>query len=167
MDTPILTRQMVATLLVHAHDYSAGTAPPYGRDRSDIVAEADRSEWLEAVVLAGYVPYFEGIVLAVRATHLYWLDEAKRAQKAGVDGDALGWLNCDLYRGLVILLEGFVHEMEEAQAQIFDVPAPDATRSASEEEQQARRDEAAAAAARQRGLRALERRDSARRDQQS
>ena len=167
MDRPTLTGEMIDALLLHAHDYSAATAPAYGRDRSDIVAEADSWEWLEAVVLAGHVPFFEGIVLAVRATHLYRFDEAKQAHDAGVDGDALGWLNCDLYRGLIILLEGFVHEMEEAQAQIFDVPVPDATRSASEEEQQARRDEAAAAAARQRGLRALERRDSARRDQQS
>jgi hypothetical protein len=65
-------------------------------------------EWLEAALLAGHVPYQEGIVLALRADHLWWLALLK---DEGPDDGLIESL-VDTHRKTVTMLEGFIVELE-------------------------------------------------------
>jgi hypothetical protein len=164
---PNLSRAIVAELLPHASTYSAATAPAYGEGLDALVAASPTGwEWLEAAVLAGHLPDFAGITLAVRATHADWLRQVREAHAAGVDGEALGWTESALsYRALIQVLEQCVAEMEEERAKLLDDPVPASLQGAEAREWQAHDDGAAAEAARARALRARERRESAKRDQ--
>src|SRR5207244_407107 len=162
---PNLSREIVDAILPHAVDFSEATAPAYGEDRVQVVAR-EGWEWLEAAILAGHLPQLEGISLAVRATHLWRMQEVRDAHAAGADDDALGWTeSAGDYRGLVMLLEVCVREIEQARADLLDLTAPAQAKHGNARERQARADGGAAEAARARALRAEERCRSARLDQ--
>jgi len=86
----------------------------FGRCLLETVADsAPWADWLEAAVLAGYVPYFQGIELALRACHIFGLRHVQESVWLGLDDDAIKWTRAsDLYREWIALLELFVVEME-------------------------------------------------------
>lgn len=85
-----------------------------------IASTAPGNEWLQAAVLAGYVPALEGIELALKATREVWLREYRACRKQGVDGDALNTtFLADEYRRLNRLLEELATEMDELALKIL------------------------------------------------
>jgi hypothetical protein len=76
--------------------------------------------------MSGNCPHFEGIVLAARATHLWWMQEIAKAEARGVDGDALGWTQgAGSYRVLIGVLEHGVAELESERARLLSKHTPD------------------------------------------
>ena len=72
------------------------------------------SEWLEAAVVAGHVPYLEGIVLALRARHRLYKQAIVEHQARGSIDDARRATSVrNEYRRIAAVLEGFAAEMED------------------------------------------------------
>jgi len=72
------------------------------------------SEWLEAAVVAGHVPYLEGIVLALRARHRLYRQAIVEHEAHGSVEDARRATSVrDEYRRIASLLEGLADEIEE------------------------------------------------------
>ncbi len=70
---PNLSPWEAADVAASAEDLAPDAQPPYGTPLSEVIAEYHEgvfggSEWLEAAVIAGHVPYLEGIVLALHET---------------------------------------------------------------------------------------------------
>ncbi len=86
-----LTNERRQQLRQHAHEVD----PADVADKSLIEAIEDQlpdATWLEAALLAGYVPYPESPELLVRSLQLFFLQEADAAMEMGAPGDAEGWL---------------------------------------------------------------------------
>ena len=81
--------------------------PVYGTPLGEIVDGSWGWSWLEGAVTAGHVPHVEGVMLAVRGIHAMSMEELRRSDAAGADGDILGWC----------------HQVEQPAALIFDRPA--------------------------------------------
>jgi len=88
--TTNLSQQQVEQLAPYTFDCRGLARPRYGAPLEEAISGVGWS-WLEAVVMSGRLPHFEGISLAARASVLYWRAEMSRAERCGVDGDAIGW----------------------------------------------------------------------------
>jgi len=73
-------------------------------------------DWLEAAVFAGYVPGFEGLALALRATNLLWRREIEQGIVS--DGQALAFAarGAEALRDLARGLDGFANEPQAPEA---------------------------------------------------
>jgi hypothetical protein len=166
---PSLPPTAVAELLPFAADHSEATAPTHETPLvAAIAATRAGSEWLEAGdagVLAGYLPSFEGISLALRATHLDWLGEVEKARAVGAV--ALGWTElANSYCELTVLLDGFVIDMERRRSEILSAAPPASVEDPHARERLAAYDALEANDAEWRALRADDRRRSAELDTQ-
>lgn len=119
-NTPELAAESAAALATHAVDCVGDLKPIYGEPLPEIVAAtAPGRHWLEAAVLAGYVPHLEGIELALRGAHALHVAELRSYEAEGVLGDALlETAMADGYRELSAMLEWFAAEMERCAAEI-------------------------------------------------
>jgi hypothetical protein len=134
-DIPDLSPWAVGDLAAAARDLPAEAHPAYGTPLEEVIRERGHTpEWLEAAVLAGWLPFLEGIELTVRA-HQEFVRTRMLEEDAG---DALGdaftvAAYADAYRSLAGLIEGFVVEIEHWTADLHrrkqrergaDVPPP-------------------------------------------
>jgi len=116
---PNLSPWEAADVAASAEDLAPDAQPPYGTPLSEVVAEyhegpAGGSEWLEAAVIAGHVPYLEGIVLALRARHRLYRQAIVEHEAHGSVEDARRATSVrDEYRRIASLLEGLADEIEE------------------------------------------------------
>lgn len=118
---PNLTRHDARLLAPHATDHVGVHIPRYGTPARELIS--DDWSWLEAMVLAGYVPHFEGIELAIRGTHSWWLREMRYAEAKGADGDALNWVDgVELYQRLISLLESLAFELSDERTRLLAKP---------------------------------------------
>lgn len=120
---PNLPPWITADLTRHACDCVADDEPTHGTPLAEAL-EGTGWSWLEAAVLAGHAPHFEGVLLAIRALHAMWTEEIADSYADGADGDALGWTQqADQYREAIVILEGFVVEMELRAAALSAQPS--------------------------------------------
>jgi hypothetical protein len=114
---PNLPPWVTADLVAHAVDFT-GDFPRYGQPLPELL-EGTGWSWLEAAVLAGYVPHLEGTALAIRGSHAITVQEITESLAKGADGDAIGWTQqADHYREIIALLEDLVIELEQWSEEI-------------------------------------------------
>ncbi len=121
---PDLSPEQVVALLPYteafAEDDLEEASQFYGQPLQSVIGGCPPGwSWLETALVAGYLPEFEAIGLALRATHAAWLNEVDNAEANGVDGDALGSTETDLYRSLITQIESFVVELEERRVSLL------------------------------------------------
>jgi hypothetical protein len=103
-----------------SNDFQGDTFPAYGAAIGEVVAdEALGREWLEAAVVAGHVPYFDGIVTAVRAEFAYTLMLVAEDKSRGMLYEAIGWTEMrSSYRELADLLRSQAERLDELAEQL-------------------------------------------------
>ncbi len=79
-----------------------------------IAAEAPSGSWLEAALVAGFVPYPDTLPLLLKACHMDLLDQLSEFQEGGVWGNVIGWAEsfAEAYREYAQLLETFASELD-------------------------------------------------------
>jgi hypothetical protein len=94
----------------------------YGAPLTQLASEhAFLGDLLEAAAVAGHSSsVVDGVAMTVRAFHALLLAESREYEQRGVVGDALGWLDADHYRDLVILLEQLAADLEERAAELSE-----------------------------------------------
>jgi hypothetical protein len=121
---PNLPPWVTADLAAHAVDFT-GDFPQYGQPLAELLKGTGWS-WLEAAVLAGYVPHLEGTTLAIRGSHAIACQEFTESLAQGAHGDAIGWTQqADHYREIIALLEDLVVELEQWSEEINSRPNSD------------------------------------------
>jgi hypothetical protein len=110
---PHLTRQQVESLKDYCKIEDVEPAQVYG-DPIGTVAGGWDVDWLEATVMAGYVPHIEALPLAVRAYQVWIRATAAEALADEADADAISWVEgaAEDYRALIAVLEELVAENE-------------------------------------------------------
>jgi hypothetical protein len=122
MQRPNLPPWLTPDLAAHAVDHSPDEQPEYGAPLEEVV-EGSGWAWLEAALLAGYVPHVQGAGLALRAAHTFHMAQIRAEEMEKFHGDALVWTQmADYYREVIAMLEGFVAEMEREMARISQLP---------------------------------------------
>lgn len=112
-----LSYREVLKLVAYTCDFADGELPPHGQPLSEVIGNSGGRDWLEAAVLAGYLPHVEGIELALRGCHALHLRQLDECVREDVLGDALGWtMMADDYRQLAALLESQAAELERWKA---------------------------------------------------
>ena len=115
---PNLSPWEAADVAAAAEDLAPDAQPAYATPLSEVIAEYHDgpfggSEWLEAAVIAGHVPYLEGIVLALRARHrLYRQAILEHEAKGSIDDARRATSVRNEYRRIAALLEGFAADMD-------------------------------------------------------
>jgi hypothetical protein len=107
---PNLLRSEVADLATHTT--LGGDTPDWGTPLLDVIHDIGPwMDWLEAAVLAGYVPHIEGIRMAMRGYHLWAMGDLEEYVKNG--DDTLGYCTLsDTYREISQLLEQGIIDVE-------------------------------------------------------
>jgi hypothetical protein len=111
---------VTADLAADVFDLADEEQPSWGDPLRDVIEErAPWRDWLEAAVLAGYIPHLEGLALALRGVHAWWLEEIGESEAQGAHADALACTRAaDGYRSLISMLEEFVADMESRAAEM-------------------------------------------------
>jgi hypothetical protein len=119
-----LSERAVEKLRRYSHDVTPDWFPEYGAPLPAVVGEWLPSEWLEAAVLAGYVPYVEGISLAVRGDYEWTRAEIREFIERDVIADALlaAESTAGEYRRLIVVLEQLAIELEQEAARLYRLP---------------------------------------------
>jgi len=115
---PELPPWVVADLAAHAPDISPEDVS-YGERLPGIVERVwPWREWLQAAVLAGYLPHLDDLQLALRGDFEWWKTQIFVDEAEGVYGDAINAAQgvAHGYREIVAMLEGFIAEAEERAA---------------------------------------------------
>jgi hypothetical protein len=108
----LLSREGVERLTRHCPELTDQEI--YGDDLGSLMGGFPHA-WLEAALLAGYVPDVWAGPLAIRAYHTWIQEQIDRDERQELD--AVGWTQvADAYREMIGMLEGFVIEMEERRA---------------------------------------------------
>ncbi len=113
----VLSEQTVVSLQQYA--YSPDRDRPRFGDPLEQIIAASSFSWLERALLAGHLPDWDDLLLALRATHAYFQDEARDAANSDASRDALMWLDSQLFRQLLATLAGFIAELEAETATIL------------------------------------------------
>jgi len=94
--------------------------PDYGVGLLEAIADrAPQHDWLEAALLAGYLPAFGNIALVIRAAHMSTLAAVRAHEQDGALGDAvMETFTSDTCRELVALLERFIVDLEVHNARL-------------------------------------------------
>jgi hypothetical protein len=94
---------------------------PYGTPLDDLYeAFPDPGQFLQVAALAGYVDFIalEAALVALRAHYMFFRDGIADCEALGFLGDSIGqaevWASG--YRGVIVLLEGYVEELERWSA---------------------------------------------------
>jgi hypothetical protein len=101
---------------------TGGFVAAYGTPLPELAAEAhgSLSDFLEGAATAGHgCVAIDSIVLVLHAQHRWCIGEAQAMELAGVDGDALGWLDASGLRDLVVVAERLIAEMEHELAALY------------------------------------------------
>jgi hypothetical protein len=111
---PTISQAAAGWLRPFAVDLQGDDAPSYGSPLLEIVAlTAPWPAWLEAAVLAGYVPPLQGIEIAVHGIQAFTRERIADSEREGATREAIAWtVNSRVYRDLVALLEGYALELD-------------------------------------------------------
>lgn len=116
--TPNLSPEILDELRPMAFDFPPDR-PRRGESAANLV-ESEGWSWLEGLVLAGYMPHFEGIILAVEGTHRFVVAEIETYEARGVLGDAIGWTShVEYYRDLAARLLRHAAALERKRGQML------------------------------------------------
>jgi hypothetical protein len=129
MWSPTLSEQSVNELAVIPSDTQSDVR--YAAPLSEVIeGERPWSSWLEAAVRAGYIPYLDGIELALIGNHVHCLKEHESLLAKGIVGDAENCLKqADCSQELIALLEWCAAELERRRA---NLPKPSSASTAPE-----------------------------------
>jgi hypothetical protein len=108
---PNLKRADLDQIGRHAVGYgSLAVRPPYGASGDELFPD---SSWLEAFVMAGYLPHFDEIELALHGIRVLWLRELREAEEQGRIDDAVDRAsNAYMFREASEMLDQFAGEFD-------------------------------------------------------
>jgi hypothetical protein len=117
--TPDLDPWDTADLVPHSHGWR--DLPSHGEPLDEVIARSSGRDWLEGCVVAGYVPHPEGLLVALRALHLFYRAQITENEAEDVAGDAIAWADdgATRYREMITFLEDCVVEMERVFSELY------------------------------------------------
>jgi hypothetical protein len=114
----------VARLRPYRFDLAESDIPAFATPLLDVIAAVPGREWLEAALLAGYLPHLESLDPVIRGIHAFTVARVRECEERELLGDAIGWAHAPYgYRQLIVLLEGVAIELERKRASIHRTAA--------------------------------------------